>query len=149
MSFCGQVARAVILGAVMAALAACAATYRVHGYVPPEEALAGIQVGDTRESVADEVGRPASEGLLRDSAWYYVQSRWRHYTYNAPEEVSRQVVAISFGPDDTVSNVESFGLEDGRVVRLSQRVTDSTVAEGNFFARLFGNLGLSAAQFLN
>ena len=57
---------------------ACTPIYRNHGYVPPETDLAQLVVGtDIRETVAAKVGRPSAAGLLNDTGWYYVQSRWQ------------------------------------------------------------------------
>jgi len=51
------------------------------------------------------------------------------------------LLAISFDANGRVSNIEEFGLEDGRVVQLSRRVTTSSVREVTFFAQLLGNFG--------
>ena len=116
--------------------------FRNHGYVPPEDQLAQIEVGrDSREDVAGLVGRPTAEGILGDQGWYYVQSRFRNYGYRPSVEVDRQVVAISFDAGGTVSNIERFGLEDGRVVPLSRRVTEANVQGVGFLRQLFGNIG--------
>ena len=131
-----------LLAVALLVLAGCAAQYRNHGYIPPEEELAQIEVGlDTRDSVAQLIGRPAATGVLDVSGWYYVQSRYRQFAYQAPEEIDRQVVAISFDDRGFVENVERFGLEDGRVVVLSRRVTDDNVKGITFLRQLFGNLG--------
>lgn len=128
--------------AAVAALAACSAVYRDHGYVPDDELLAEITVGvDTRESVASAIGQPGVSGLLTGSAWFYVQSRFRHYSFYKPEEIDREVVAISFTPAGVVQNIERFGLEDGQVVVLSRRVTDSNIQGVSFLRQLFGNFG--------
>ena len=130
------------------ALGACSPVYRQHGYVPNEEDLAEVQIGATKDDIADIVGRPSSSGVLEGSGWYYVRSSYREAGWRAPREVNREVVAISFNSADQVSNVERFGLEQGRVVRLSRRVTDSTIADTSFLRQLFGNLGrFSADQF--
>jgi hypothetical protein len=64
-------------------------------------------------------GRPsAAAGVTRDEAWIYSAYRVRNYTYQAPEVIERDVVAISFDADGVVSNVERFGLEDGQLVQL-------------------------------
>ncbi len=123
-------------------VAGCAPVYRHHGYVPPEEDLALVQVGQTSQyDLEGMIGRPGSQGLLEGSSWYYVGSRWRHYGALPPQEIDRQVVAIHFSPDGTVSNVERFGLEQGRVVVLSRRVTDSNVSSAGLIRQLMGNLG--------
>lgn len=133
------------------ALASCSAQYRNHGYVPRDEDLAAVVVGEsTQETVARAVGRPSSTGLLTGGAWYYVGSRFRHYGPRLPEEVDRQVVAISFDEGGTVENVERFGLEDGQAVVLSRRVTDSNIKGLSFLRQLLGNVGnISAGQLLN
>lgn len=134
--------RAGLLAAIVVSMSACVASYRKHGYVPNDEELAAIEVGvDTRESVAEAVGTPGSAGVLRDSGYFYVSSRVRHYGATAPKVVSRELVAISFNQSGVVQNIEKFGLEDGRVVPLSRRVTSSSVEDNPFLRQLLGNLG--------
>ena len=54
---------AAVLG--LSVLTACSATYRNHGYVPPEEDLQQLVVGvDTRATVDDVVGPPSVGGVL-------------------------------------------------------------------------------------
>jgi outer membrane protein assembly factor BamE (lipoprotein component of BamABCDE complex) len=111
---------------ISAVVAACSPIMQYHGYAPSDVELAEIQVGqDTRETVAQKVGQPGIGGVMEGSGWFYVQSDWRHRNWSAPEEIDRQVVAISFDSRDRVSNIERFGLEDGIVVPLSRRVTET------------------------
>ena len=133
----------ILVGVILAvSLSACSARYRNHGYVPPEEDLAEIVVGvDTRATVDDIVGAPTSTALLQDGGYFYVRSRVRTFGTRRPEIVERQVLAISFSEDDVVKNIERFGLEDGRVVVLSRRVTDSGVDDSTFLRQLLGNIG--------
>ena len=124
------------------ALGACSATFENHGYVPTDRELEEVIVGvDTRETVAEVIGQPSSSGVLTSSGYYYVQSRWRHFAYRAPEVIDRQVVAVSFNETGVVENIERFTLEDGRVIALSRRVTDSNVKGISFLRQLLGNLG--------
>lgn len=138
-----RIARRVALAACLAVgLTACAATFTNHGFVPRDDELAEIVVGvDSRETIEETIGRPAATGVLREEAWIYSAYRVRNYTYQAPQVVEREVVAISFDGDGVVSNVERFGLEDGRVVTLSRRVTENTVRDLGFFRQLLRNLG--------
>lgn len=132
-----------------AVLAACSATFTNHGFVPQDGELEEVLIGvDTRGTVEETIGRPSAAGVLRDEAWIYSAYRVRNYTYQAPEVVEREVVAISFDGDGVVSNVERFGLEDGQLVELSRRVTDSSVRDLGFFRQLMRNLGrLDLGQF--
>ncbi|MGR3466571.1 MAG: outer membrane protein assembly factor BamE, partial [Shimia sp.] len=64
------------LGAVLAVATACAPIIRNHGYAPTENELSSVIVGlDTKGSVEEAVGLPTTEGVLTESAWYYLSSR--------------------------------------------------------------------------
>ncbi|UWQ80699.1 outer membrane protein assembly factor BamE [Leisingera sp. S132] len=147
--------KAVLRGAVFAAaglaLAACASVYRKHGYVPAPELLAEVVPGvDTRDSVAETIGIPSSTGVLNESGYYYVATRFRHYGAKAPEPVARDLVAISFDTSGVVQAIERFSLEDGKVVPLERRVTSSGVQDNTFLRQLLGNLGtFNPGQLLN
>lgn len=142
---CRQAARlgaALIAGMVLLTLVACATLYQNHGYVPTEQELAALQVGvDTRETVATTIGRPSAQGLLNDVGWYYIQSRFKLIGGREPQEVDRQVVAITFTEAGVVANVERFGLEAGQVVQLSRRVTAPNVKSASVLRQIFGNIG--------
>jgi outer membrane protein assembly factor BamE (lipoprotein component of BamABCDE complex) len=134
--------KAAAIGLMLGLVAACTPLYRNHGYVPREDELALIEVGtDTRETVAEKIGRPSAAGLLNDVGWYYVQSRYELRGGRAPKETDRQVVAITFTEDGRVTNVGRYGLEDGRVVALSRRVTESNIRSVSLIRQLLGNLG--------
>ncbi|MEL6608200.1 MAG: outer membrane protein assembly factor BamE [Pseudomonadota bacterium] len=129
-------------GVLAVTVAGCAATYRNHGYAPTDDELSAVIVGvDTRASVEEVIGRPSTEGVQTDSAYYYLSSRRRHFGPQEPRVIDRQLVAISFDGQGVVSNVERFTLEDGRVVPLSRRVTDDNVQNTTFLRQLLGNLG--------
>ncbi|MEX0307865.1 MAG: outer membrane protein assembly factor BamE [Ruegeria sp.] len=131
-----------VFAACLAAIGACTPVFKNHGYVPPPEDLAKIKVGvDTRDSVEETVGAPSSSGVVRDSGYYYVTSRVRHYGPKRPKVVSRELVAISFDQRGVVRNIERFGLEDGYVIVLDRRVTDSNVEDKGFLRQLLGNIG--------
>ncbi|WP_420586870.1 outer membrane protein assembly factor BamE [Ruegeria sp.] len=135
-------AKTLVFAACLAAVAGCTPIFRNHGYIPPAEELAEIKVGvDTRDSVIEAVGAPSSSGVVRDSGFYYVRSRIRHYGPKRPEVVSRELVAISFDDRGVVRNIERFGLEDGIVVTLDRRVTESTIQGQGLLRQLLGNIG--------
>ncbi len=134
--------KSAVIGLALVALAGCTAQYRNHGYAPSEEDLAAIAVGvDTRDTVREVVGAPSTDGLLSGGDYYYVRSRVRHFAYKRPEVIKRELLAISFDDTGVVQNIERFGLEDGRAVPLSRRVTDSSVTNKSFFRQLLGAIG--------
>jgi outer membrane protein assembly factor BamE (lipoprotein component of BamABCDE complex) len=142
--------RAGLAGLLCLVLAACATIVRNHGYVPDEADLALVEIGtDTRETVAEKVGRPTAQGLLNDVGWFYVQSRFEHVGPREPKEVERQVVAITFTEAGVVDNIGRYGLEDGRVVEISRRVTESNIKGVGFIRQLLSNFGrIRAGDFL-
>ena len=123
-------------------VAACAKIYRNHGYVPDDTELSKVEIGvDTRETVAEKIGRPSAQGLLNDLGWFYVQSRFEHYGPREPVETERQVVAINFSDNGVVTNIGRYGLADGRVIELSRRVTETNIKGVSFIGQLLGNVG--------
>jgi outer membrane protein assembly factor BamE (lipoprotein component of BamABCDE complex) len=121
---------------------ACSPVYRNHGYVPAEDELALIEVGsDTRDTVGQKIGRPSTSGLLNDEGWYYVQSRYRHFGPREPKEIERQVLAITFNEAGVVENIGRFGLEDGKVVEISRRVTETNIKGITLIQQLLGSFG--------
>lgn len=136
---------------VLSASAACSNLDRKHGYVPLDRELDKIIVGrDTKETVAEAVGRPSTAGILSEGGWFYVESKFRSYGFKQREEIEREVVSITFDNRGTVSNIERFGLEDGKVFAISRRVTDSNIKGVSFLRQLFGSIGnFTADQLLN
>lgn len=144
-----KLVRASALILMVGVVAGCVAQIRNHGYVPSEDDLSQVIVGvDTKETVGAVIGRPGTEGLLASSGWYYVRSQFSTLGAFAPKEIDRQVVAISFDANGTVSNIERFGLENGNVVALTRRVTTSNTAGITFLQQLFGNIGRFDSQNL-
>ena len=134
--------RALVLAGTLGLAVACSPVMRYSGYAPTDDELATLTIGrDTRETVAQRIGPPGAGGVLADGNWYYIQSDWERRDWRAEREVDRQVVALSFDARGVLRNIERYGLEDGRVVILSQRVTDDQTQGTSLVNQLFRNLG--------
>lgn len=135
---------------MVVALSACSASYRTHGYVPPEDELQQIVPGvDTRASVEDLIGVPNASGVRNNSGFYYIETEMRHFAWRRPEITDRQILAITFDQGGIVDNISSYGLDDGRVVPITRRVTKTSDGDIGFIRKLFGNIGgLDAGQLL-
>ena len=144
--------RAVVASVLLAAMAlsACTADIRKTGYYPLQQELEAINVGlSTRSDVLAQVGSPSLGAPQTDDVIYYVGQKMRYLGPLKPQVVDRQVVAVSFDSKDRVSNVQVLGLADGKVVVISQRVTETVAGNYGFFKQLFGNIGnVSADQIL-
>lgn len=131
-------------------LAGCATLEDRTGYMPPSEDVDAVVVGlDTRDTVSVILGEPGTSGVIADTGWYYVSSEYERFLWRAPVEVDREVLAVSFADDGVVTNIERFGLQDGRVVALSRRVTERNTQGVGLLRQIFSNIGgFSADQFL-
>ena len=128
--------------AVLILPSACAAQYRMHGYMPPQQEVDALVVGvDTRSSVAESLGVPSSGGVTRDNAYFYVRSRMQQGAFAQPKEVDRQVLMLSFDKQGVLSNIERFGLQDGTVVSLEHRVTKTAGPELSLIRQIIGSVG--------
>ena len=123
-------------------LSGCAAVIENHGYAPDDEAVATISVGqDTRNSVAQKIGRPSVTGVFTEDGWYYVATTVEKYLYNAPKVIDRRVVAVRFGEDDRVAAVNIYGVKDGRIIDLERQTTPTYGRQLTILQQIFGNLG--------
>ena len=142
-----HVLRTVGLVLAIGLVASCSPVIRNHGYLPAEDELAQVEVGkDTRETVGQKIGRPSTSGLLNDEGWYYVQSKYRHFGPREPKEIERQVLAITFNEAGVVENVGRYGLEDGKVVEISRRVTETNIKGITLIQQLLGSFGRIRAE---
>lgn len=138
--FSKAIARAVA-GVGLLILVGCAPTITVHGYVPSEEDIASIRPGvDTVLTLEERIGRPSSTALVTGNEWYYVQTTMEQLTYNPPKITDRVVLAVAFDDNGTVRDVERYGLNDGRDIPLSTRITETGGQRENVLLGIFGGL---------
>ncbi len=151
MRFASKSVKGMAFALSAALLAGCATLEDRHGYIPDAASLNDVEVGrDTKETVSRILGTPGTEGIVDDRGWYYVRSDYERFLWRAPVEVDREVLAVTFDEADRVSNIERFGLQDGQVVALERRVTDSNTQGISFLRQLFSNLGnFNPGDFFN
>ncbi|WP_407493267.1 outer membrane protein assembly factor BamE [Pseudooceanicola sp. MF1-13] len=137
-----KIAQLLLVGGLVLTLAACVERIRSHGYVPPEDDLDQITVGvDTRDTVTEVLGAPTTSGLTDDSGFYYVRSLVRHIGPIEPKVIEREIVAVTFDDGGIVQNIERFGLEQGRAVVISRRVTTNETGGNGILQQLLRNIG--------
>ncbi|MEM9716155.1 MAG: outer membrane protein assembly factor BamE [Pseudomonadota bacterium] len=135
---------------VLTVFAGCSPTFDVHGYIPTASSLVELEVGrDDKLRVAELVGRPTSTGVVNDDGWYYIQTRIRNFTYNEPEVIERQLLAITFDGNDRIQNIETLTLADGKVINLNRRVTDLPIKGPTFWQQILASIGnFQASDFV-
>ncbi|MEK9759335.1 MAG: outer membrane protein assembly factor BamE [Paracoccaceae bacterium] len=137
-----QTCKMLALVLVMATLAACGGQYRNHGYMPLAEDVGALIVGvDTRDSIIEVMGVPTTGGVLTEEAMYYVRSRVHHKGYVKPNEIQRDVLVLSFDKNQILRNVERFGIEKGKLIRLEHRVTEAPGGDRSVLQQIIGSIG--------
>ena len=126
----------------MLTLSACEGQYRNHGYMPLREQIDELVVGvDTHEDVIASIGAPTTSGVNLEKAIYYVRSRVHHRGYAKPDEVDREVLVLTFGENQILSNVERFGIEKGRVIAFEHRVTAPPGGDRSMMQQILASIG--------
>lgn len=137
-----RVAALALVLALGGGVAGCSPVIENHGYAPDQTLLAEITVGqDTRDSVRRKIGRPGTTGAFNDQGWYYVSTTVERYTYHEPKVVDRHIVAVEFDDNNLVASVNTYGVEDGRVIDLATKTTPTHGRQLTVLQQLFGNFG--------
>lgn len=129
--------------ALTAATAACAPVQTYNGFRSDRnnEEIVDPQVGvDTRDTVMQRFGSPSTTAVFDQTAWYYVSAVQERMAFYEPRTIDRHVMVVRFD-GDTVSAVEKYGLERGRVVAYNDEITPTRGRELGVLEQLLGNVG--------
>lgn len=127
----------------MALATACAPVQRYNGYPIDSTATApqAPQIGvDTRDTVRQRFGTPSTTPVLDQTAWYYVSEVQSQVAFYTPHITDRRVMVVRFN-GDTVSAVENYGIERGRIISYDTHVTPTRGRELGVLEQLLGNIG--------
>lgn len=127
----------------------CAQDIRKTGYYPLEQELAQVQVGaSTRADVIAALGAPSVDAG-DNGPIYYIGQRTQYIGPLSPRLVDRQVIAISFGANGRVTEIETLSAEDGAEIAVSGRITEPMGEGLSLWRQLFGNIGnVDAGQLI-
>lgn len=99
------------------------------------------QVGvDTKETVQQRFGTPSTTAVFDQTAWYYVSAAQEQIAFYAPRTTERHVMVVRFN-GDTVSGVDNYGLDRGRIVAYNSDITPTRGRELGILEQIFGNIG--------
>ena len=129
-------------------IAACSGVTTRHGYIPSDEELEALQIGQTTtEDVLNEIGNPSVVNEEYGTTWIYMESKQFTRGMAKPQTTERNVVVLTFEDDGALTNVETLGLENGRTVKFTQRVTKTYAGRLTVIQQIlrsFGNFGSGA-----
>jgi outer membrane protein assembly factor BamE (lipoprotein component of BamABCDE complex) len=134
---------AAALVAAAAATSACSPVQTYNGFLPDRnnQEIPEPQVGvDTRETVVQRFGSPSTTAVFDQTAWYYVSSVQERVAFYTPRITERRVMVVRFD-GETVSGVEKYGLERGRIISYDDNITPTRGRELGVLEQLLGNVG--------
>lgn len=117
-------------------LSGCAETYD-HGYVAPDNALAQLQVGASREEVLLILGSPSTTATVGGEAFYYISQRTsRPVAFLNQSVVEQKVLVVYFDEKNRVKEIGNYGLKDGKVFDFISRKTKSSGADYGLLSQI-------------
>ena len=115
---------AVALPTLALLLGACSPTITTHGHRFDADQTGAIKPGITsKQEVAQLMGSPSTLATFDDDRWYYVSQRTERKSFYQAEITDQQVLAITFGPDNMVKNVERTDLAQAEDISPVSDVT--------------------------
>ena len=123
-------------------LPACAPISSSHGFQALDVKPAEVKVGeDTKSTVLERLGSPSTRSTFDPNVWFYISQSVEQVAFYRPRVTTREVVAVSFGEDEKVKEVKTFGLSDGKVIAYNGRETPTRGRELSIVEQLLGTVG--------
>lgn len=121
---------------------ACAPTVAFNGFQAREDKPQDVKVGeDTRSTVLARLGSPSTVATFEPNIWFYISQMTNKVAYRNPKVQTREIVAITFGADEKVTAVKTYGLKDGFQVAYNKADTPTRGRELSVLEQLLGNIG--------
>jgi outer membrane protein assembly factor BamE (lipoprotein component of BamABCDE complex) len=137
-----KITLAALSGLGITVLAACSPIIQQEGNVPDPDQVVQINPGvDDKNRVTQLLGSPSTMSAFQDSTWYYISRRTEQHAFFDPNVVEQEVLAISFNQSNIVEDMKIYGLENGRMVEMNDKVTPTFGNDLTLMQQLLGNLG--------
>ena len=137
---------ALAVGAV--SLTACAPVTKYQGYQAIDEKPTEIKVGtDTKTTVRTQYGTPTAASSFDPDVWFYITQTSDQFGAYRPHVRTRDVVAVTFDKaSGVVKSVDTFDMNDGRVIAYNGRETPTVGRELSVIEQLLGTVGTPLSQ---
>ena len=134
------------LGAValslIVATTGCTTRVDVRGNKPDADVLQTILEDKySRDQVTQVLGTPSTVALFTNETWLYISQTTETLAFLEPEVIDQTVVVVQFSDAGEVSSVDTLGVEDGRLVQLSNKTTPTLGNELSAIQQMLGNIG--------
>lgn len=125
--------------------AACAPIASNHGFTAIQAKPAELKAGnDTKSTVLDQLGSPSVVSTFDPNVWFYVSQSVQRVSFYNPRVTKREVVAVAFDEAEKVKTVNSYTLQDGKVIAFNGRETPTRGRELTILEQLLGTVGRAA-----
>jgi outer membrane protein assembly factor BamE (lipoprotein component of BamABCDE complex) len=111
-----------------------------NGNMPAKDKVALIHNGLTKQEVNEILGSPSLITGLNDNHWIYMSSTTKRVAFFAPQELDRQIMALTFD-NDKISDIENLTLADANNIKIDTDETLTADKEEGFFRKYFGGVG--------
>ena len=130
------------------------------GFQVVENNPTDLKVGeDTKSTVMSKLGSPSATSITQSGAakpgqelaptrgyesnlWFYMSQVTDRVAFYKPRVARRDVVAVSFDPaSEQVASINTYTLEDGKVIAFNGRETPTRGREITILEQLLGNVG--------
>ena len=123
-------------------LSSCSQSQVVDGQYPPQYNLKEIIVGDhSKDDVLDILGTPSTIPSFDQNKWFYIEITSDKIAFLEPRLISQKVLQINFDDEDLVSGIQTYSLEDRRVIEMSENKTLTQGRKLTIWEQLFSNYG--------
>jgi len=114
---------------------------RTQGYSLPQDALAQVRPGQSKQLVMIVLGSPQTTSTFgNEEAYYYVETKVERTAFGLDMVKERKVLAVYFDRNDKVVDTALYGLEDGRAVTIEGRRTPSFGQDRTFVESIINSL---------
>jgi outer membrane protein assembly factor BamE (lipoprotein component of BamABCDE complex) len=121
---------------------ACTPTVAYNGFQAREDKPQDVQIGvDSKSTVLARLGSPSTTATFEPNIWYYISQMTNKVAYKNPKVRTREVVAITFGADERVASVKTYGLRNGYEIAYNKAETPTRGRELSVIEQLLGNIG--------
>lgn len=123
-------------------VSACTPVTSYNGFQAREEKPAELKIGeDTKSTVLTKLGSPSQVATFEPNIWFYISQVTDKYAYYNPRMKSRDVVAVTFGPDEKVKDIKALTMKNGYQIAYAKRETPTRGRELTVLEQLLGNVG--------
>ena len=126
---------------------ACTPVNSYQGFQAVDHSPGEVKVGeDTRSTVMARLGTPTAVSTFDKDTWFYISQVTSHTAFYHPRVNKRDVVAIAFRKsDDQVAAVNTYTIQDGRVIAYNNRETPTRGREMTVLEQLLGSISAAGA----